>query len=238
MTAPHGWILSYHGIARGMQRKGSLMTGVAVLHVALFINAIMGTDIHPTPDVSRVIQVRVLNAAPGPGVVAPKPVDVKPRMTEQAAPGKPVVSSTPIVPHASTKAAPVERVAPTSQSISTAGATAGGQPGALSSSGPAVSGSAGHVTPPRVDASFLDNPKPTYPAFSRRLGEQGRVQLLVYILPNGTVGEIKVKQSSGFSRLDQAALETVRRWRYVPARRGNDPIPYWYVQPVTFSLNT
>ncbi|MBK6757815.1 MAG: energy transducer TonB [Moraxellaceae bacterium] len=45
---------------------------------------------------------------------------------------------------------------------------------------------------------------------SRRLGEQGRVVLNVYILADGTVGEVKIKQSSGFSRLDDAALQAVK----------------------------
>jgi protein TonB len=93
------------------------------------------------------------------------------------------------------------------------------------------------VTPPRTDASHLNNPAPAYPAMSRRLSEEGRVLLDVYILADGSVGEVKLKRSSGFPRLDTAAAEAVRRWRYVPARRGNEPIPFWYVQPVTFSLD-
>lgn len=93
------------------------------------------------------------------------------------------------------------------------------------------------ITPPRSDARGLNNPDPNYPAMSRRLGEQGRVVLEVYILANGTVGELKIKQSSGFNRLDQAALQAVQQWRFQPARRGQQAIDYWYVQPVSFSLN-
>lgn len=94
------------------------------------------------------------------------------------------------------------------------------------------------VTPPRTDAAHLDNPAPQYPTVSRRFGEEGRVLFDVYILPDGRVGEIKLRRSSGHARLDEAALDAVRRWRYVPARRGNEPIPYWYVQPIAFSLNS
>lgn len=94
------------------------------------------------------------------------------------------------------------------------------------------------VTPPRADAAMLNNPAPAYPALSRRLREEGRVLFDVYILPDGSVGQIKLKRSSGFPRLDEAALEAVRRWRYIPAKRGNEPIPYWYVQPLDFQLDS
>ena len=93
------------------------------------------------------------------------------------------------------------------------------------------------IIPPRSDAAHLNNPAPSYPSMSRRLGEQGRVVLEVYILANGTVGEAKIKESSGFFRLDNAALQAVKKWRYQPARRGQQAIDFWYVQPLSFSLN-
>lgn len=73
---------------------------------------------------------------------------------------------------------------------------------------------------------------------SRRRQEEGTVMLEVYIQPNGKVGEVRLKQTSGFPRLDAAALEAVKRWGFIPARRGNDPIPYWYTQPILFSLKS
>lgn len=100
----------------------------------------------------------------------------------------------------------------------------------------ATSAAEAPVEPPRAEASHLDNPPPAYPTLSRRFNEEGRVLLDVYILPDGRVGAIKLNQSSGFRRLDAAALEAVRRWRYVPARRGDEAIPFWYVQPISFSL--
>jgi protein TonB len=93
------------------------------------------------------------------------------------------------------------------------------------------------IIPPHTDAAQRDNPVPEYPPVSRRLGEQGRVLFDLHILPDGSVGETRLRRSSGYARLDRAALDAVRHWRYMPARRGLDPIPYWYVQPVTFSLD-
>ena len=92
------------------------------------------------------------------------------------------------------------------------------------------------VTPPREDAHQLNNPRPAYPALSRRLREQGIVLLEILILPDGTVGEVKVKESSGFKRLDDTAVKAVKQWKYTPAKRGNKPIAYWYLQPLEFSL--
>ena len=92
------------------------------------------------------------------------------------------------------------------------------------------------VIPPRSDAAHLNNPAPVYPAMSRRLRETGRVLMDVYILANGQVGEVKLKQSSGFKRLDDAAMQAVKSWKYVPAKRGDEAIPFWYVQPLSFNL--
>lgn len=92
------------------------------------------------------------------------------------------------------------------------------------------------VVPPRVDASLGQNPAPPYPRISRRLKEEGTVLLDIYILANGQVGEMRIKQSSGFTRLDQAARAAVAKWRYQPARKKGQAIAFWYVQPVYFSL--
>ena len=77
-----------------------------------------------------------------------------------------------------------------------------------------------------------------YPTLSRRLKEQGTVYLQVLVLKNGKVGQLKLKQSSGFARLDQSALNAVRSWTYQPALKLGQPIDYWFVQPVVFNLNS
>ena len=92
------------------------------------------------------------------------------------------------------------------------------------------------VVLPRSEAAHLNNPKPVYPAISRRIGEQGNVRLAVYIRADGRVGDVRLQQSSGHVRLDQSAMEAVRQWQYVPAHRAGVPVDYWYVQTVIFSL--
>lgn len=93
------------------------------------------------------------------------------------------------------------------------------------------------VRPPRVDATQHNNPPPIYPAVARRRGEQGRVVLALLIKADGHVEELDVHTSSGFPRLDQAALNAVRQWRYTPAMRAGVAIDYHYLQPVTFTLS-
>jgi periplasmic protein TonB len=88
-----------------------------------------------------------------------------------------------------------------------------------------------------VDANYSQKTPPTYPTMSRRLHEEGKVQLLVDVSPKGDVESILVKQSSGFPRLDDVALNTVRTWRFVPAHRGDIAVADSVVVPILFKLN-
>ena len=53
---------------------------------------------------------------------------------------------------------------------------------------------------------------------------------------DGNAQQAELRQSSGFDRLDQAALETVRKWRYVPGKRGGVPEAMWFNVPIIFVL--
>jgi len=90
---------------------------------------------------------------------------------------------------------------------------------------------------PSAEALGLHNKAPVYPQLSRKKKEQGTVVLLVLVKADGTVGEIQLKTSSGFSRLDQAAFQGVKRWQFQPALEQGKPVDYWYELPMTFRLN-
>lgn len=94
------------------------------------------------------------------------------------------------------------------------------------------------VIPPSFDADYLDNPAPAYPGLSRRLGEQGRVLLRVFVNPDGTAAQVEIRESSGYERLDRAARDTVLRWRFVPARQGERGVAAWVLVPITFSIRS
>jgi protein TonB len=90
---------------------------------------------------------------------------------------------------------------------------------------------------PSTDADYLQNPKPPYPPISRRLREQGKVLLRVQISAQGTALDAQVKQSSGYERLDRAALDAVRKWRFVPGKRGGVPETMWFDVPMNFAVD-
>ena len=89
---------------------------------------------------------------------------------------------------------------------------------------------------PSSDAAYLQNPKPAYPSISKRLGEQGKVVVRVLIGLDGTAQKAEIRQSSGYDRLDQAALATVQKWRYVPGKRAGVPEAMWFNIPINFVL--
>lgn len=89
---------------------------------------------------------------------------------------------------------------------------------------------------PSSDADYLQNPKPPYPPMSKRLGEQGKVEIRVLISVNGAADKAEIVKSSGYERLDQSALSTVLRWRYVPGKRNGVVEAMWYKVPINFVL--
>ncbi|MCB4364936.1 energy transducer TonB [Hydrogenophaga taeniospiralis] len=92
------------------------------------------------------------------------------------------------------------------------------------------------IEPPSSNAAFLGNPKAPYPQLSERLGEEGTVWIRAYIEPNGTASKADVSQSSGYARLDQTALQTALKWRYVPGKRAGVPEAMWVTIPIHFVI--
>jgi protein TonB len=92
------------------------------------------------------------------------------------------------------------------------------------------------VVPPR------SNPKrpvtqPEYPPSSKRAGEEGVVVLQLYVKEDGRVGDAKVEKSSGFPKLDEAALkEALRNWKLLPATQDGKPLAMWYSFRVVFKI--
>jgi periplasmic protein TonB len=101
----------------------------------------------------------------------------------------------------------------------------------------------GDNTPQPVIESVRQDPRyplsrPAYSARMIREGNQGTIDLEVYVQPNGRVADARVVRSTGFEELDRAALaEAKRNWRLLPAKRDGVPIAQWHRLRVTFKLN-
>jgi protein TonB len=139
-----------------------------------------------------------------------KPVEVKPELAELT-PDVPMPEAIPEIPPEIEVEAP-----PVAESIATTAEAA-----------------------PEVENLAVSNRvNPVYPPASRRAGEQGTVMLRVLVDERGRPGDISVLQSSGFPRLDQAALDGVRKWTFKAAKNGSTPIMSWTRVQVKFELKT
>lgn len=109
-------------------------------------------------------------------------------------------------------------------------------PASETSSQPAAATAASTPDTSASDADYSRNPPPPYPPISRRMREQGQVMLSVLVTPEGTVKEAAIEKSSGYARLDQAALDAVRDWVFVPAKRAGIAVLSRVKVPVNFVL--
>jgi len=187
---------------------------VLALHALVFW-LLLQANVIALPAQLSVLTVSLLRPAeeikPSPEVVPPRPKPVKPRPVPQQPPVQLAAPETAPAP------SPVAVPAPPAPPVAA-------PPAPVQS------------TQPRFDAEYLDNPKPPYPPLSRRMGEQGRVVLRVHVAPDGAAGEVRLQASSSSQRLDESALATVRRWKFVPARRGTEAVAAWVLVPIAFTL--
>jgi protein TonB len=92
------------------------------------------------------------------------------------------------------------------------------------------------TTAANFNAAYLRNAPPRSPLIARRNGVEGTVKLRVLVTRDGRAAQVELAQTSGSSALDNAALQAVREWQFVPARRGQDATESWVVVPVVFKL--
>lgn len=228
--------------------RGLALALVMAAHAA-GLYAIARADFSPALVAAAPLQVALIKAAqpapppevppapvpPPEPVVKPKPVPVaKPKPRPAPPPPKPVskaptalTAETPPEPEPPAAAAPAEPAPPAPPAPAAA-------PAAASRAAPGPSTPV--VTAARFDADYLNNPPPAYPPLSRRMREEGRVMLRVRVSAEGLPAEIELSASSGSGRLDRAATDAVRRWRFVPARQGDRALAAWVLVPIVFKL--
>ena len=161
--------------------------------------------------------------------IIPAQTVTTPTPSQNAEPAPAPTQTTPSPP------TPASRIAPAQTNKTPAAAAA--SPGAnsrLETVGSSSKTSEFITTSPRLDPAYLHNPAPLYPALSKRNRETGTVFLLVSVNPEGNATSVTLHQSSGYDRLDQAAIQAVTQWRFVPGMRGQSAISATVIVPISF----
>lgn len=222
--------------AVNLAHRNLLIAGsVVVFHVAVLWALQSGLLRRTVEMVVPAVLLSEFVAPPAPKVEEPAPV-----ATPEPAPHKLVKQpqKAPPVAKASPEPAPQPLAAQPSPQAPAPSMASQAQPSAPS---PAATMSAAPAAParelPTSDADYLQNPRPVYPAMSKRLNEQGRVIVRVLISEDGRPQNPQVKVSSGFDRLDRAAIEHVMRCRFVPGKVGGVPQAMWHDAPVNYVLD-
>jgi protein TonB len=84
---------------------------------------------------------------------------------------------------------------------------------------------------------YRENAPPSYPEIARVHGYEGIVFVFAEILPDGRVGNMKIRKSSGYAILDQSAIEAVKPWKFEPAKKSGNPFTVWVELPIKFILH-
>lgn len=113
--------------------------------------------------------------------------------------------------------------------------------GGKTQTGPEPAGTGSAIPQPVIESARVDAryplTQPAYPIARIRNSDEGAVDLEVYVMPNGRVGDARVRKSSGFEDFDRAAMQEARRsWRMKPATRDGVPFAQWYSLRVVFKL--
>lgn len=226
----HSW-RAYDRSAKQSKLAGA---GVAIiLHVLALYFALQFEPVRSAITQAAPIMVRLV--APPPKLEKPdeppKPLPAKPRVERPKPTARPPIM-TAVTEASASFVAPPPPPAPVVEAPAEPVVAAPPAPPARPAPPPAP------VIPPNFNADYLNNPAPAYPALSRRMGEEGKVVLRVFVNEQGLPAQVQLKTSSGFSRLDSVALETVRHWKFVPARRGDQAVAAWVLVPISFSLRS
>lgn len=219
-----------------MSERVSVVAIAVALHLAVFTAWLLQPPSEPVPEhemevtvamlAAPVVQAEIPPVQPPPRIVpvrqppriektAPAPLPVE-SVEQQSSDTTPVVSSEPPPVAAAEAVVVIAPVASVAQ--------------AVVSSAPATPD-----VEPDYKASYLNN-RLTYPLAARRMGLQGRVMLNVEVLAEGLCGQVNVRQSSGHEILDNSAMQSVKTWKFAPARHAGDAITKWFMVPIQFSL--
>jgi len=82
----------------------------------------------------------------------------------------------------------------------------------------------------------VEQPAPTYHPMARQLRQEGTVVVNVLIDEDGAVADVQVLREIPNSKLNDAAVKAVRRWRYEPASKDGVAVRVWKTEAIHFRL--
>lgn len=209
-------ILDNHGMQDPSDRHSlSRFTGIGLvilLHIAI-IYALVNALAHRSVEVVRApIETKIID---------------QPQQEKVEPPPPPPVLAAPPPPFVPPPEVNIERPAPVQSTAPTVVTT-------VKPPAPAPVAAPVQVMP-KLDAAHSREPE--YPPQSRRLGEQGSVVLSVLVGTDGRVLDAKLVQTSGFPRLDEAALDGIKtNYRFTPGTLDGKPQQLWYTFRFTWKL--
>lgn len=225
--------------ARLNSRVWAATAAVAAIHVALL--AVVLTLRHGP--VQQPLETRVMTAqllAPAP-VAAPVAVQSTTPPTPKPTPPvhtKPKIQPKPILTAKPTPTPLPEAAAPSPTPVAPADPTPAAPAAPAAQAAPAVGRPTMDITAPKnvshIECSMIT---PDYPALSKRRGETGTAYVTFVIGPTGKVESISLKKSSGFSRLDDAAIAAAHASSCKPYLENGQAIRATATQPYNFNLN-
>ena len=214
-----------------VSRNTGIALAVVALHVG-FIWALQSGLLMRTAEL--IVPAEVLSQfiePPAPKIMPAPPVPPAP-----VAPVKKTASKAPVLPQPQPLAVPDNTPSPNAPVGVIAPQAAPTPIAAPVAAAPAAPAAPPAVQLPSSSADYLQNPKPPYPPISRRMNEQGKTTVRVMIGVDGLPQRAEIANSSGFDRLDQAAMATVMRWRFVPGKRGGVAEAMWFNVPINWVL--
>ena len=208
---------------------GLLLTLVLSLH--LWAGLWMLQPAEPVTQAKPMIMEVSLVAAPSQQPAAQPVAQPKPEEPKKPPVKKPVKKKEPVV----RKQAELPKPLPMSESTLPAPSSA--PPVAASAAPSKPAAAAAPFTEANFNANYGSNPKPKYPRIATSRGWEGTVRLLVRVSAEGNSEEVTVQQSSGHDVLDEAAVEAVEKWKFIPAKRGDTAVSSSVIVPINFVLN-
>lgn len=215
------------------------------IHCLLFVGAgWLGGGIFSKAAEPETIEMELISSVALPEQVAAVPITMPQAASSIAQPMTPPVTPTPSNPNPIVNAPASAAVADRFSQPAEPAAPSGSGATDVAPSAAAIGGTAGGASaapPPAVHKSvsaprILSKVEPDYPEDARQDGIAGTVGVKIEVLENGRTGEVRIVHSSGRSSLDEAALQAVRRWRFVPAEEDGQAIRCFTTLAVVFDL--